>query len=864
MDCLKVVTLHELAAGAEPTAAQTSHLSACGDCRAALEAARADAALAAELAAAVGDSAGARANAAGELPQGTRIGEFTIRRAVGIGGMGVVYEAVQDAPRRAVALKLIKTESSSPGVLRRFEHEAAALALLQHPGIAQVYQAGIAPVELPPREPGGVGSTLGPRPFMAMELVEGPSLDAFVRDGAPTLREKLELLARIADAADHAHRRGVIHRDLKPSNVLIVTGDRDGAVQPKILDFGIAKFRDDGVGGLADGAHGRGGVTHTGAFIGTLAYASPEQVSGDPSAIDARTDVYALGVILYRMVTGTHPYALDGSLAEAVEVIKHAKIMPPKKQAPRLDADLVIILQTALAADPSRRYRSAAALAEDVRRFLDKRPIRARPDSTVYVLKKAIARHPYRALTAAAVAIGVIASGVSLGWLTVRAARADRAKSLVLDATYSTFGLSNPDDPDTPLISTVEELLAESKKIIQRDLAEHPEERALLMWRLGQSMIGQRRSLEEGAATLEQVVAYRRDDPGPNALPLADALVDLGRARFFQGRVEEANGLLHEALEIRRRELGPRHPDTIDATYWLGASLHGWRRYAEAEEHFAAAVNGLRAVEPDSLEVGEYLTALAACQRGQGRYEPALATAREALAHIRRIRGEDAKHCAPALSNIIANLISLRRYDEAEPLLAESLRLRMQWYGENDPRVADTLVQFASLNMRRADAAEEAGDAAARDRALDDGIDYATKTLRLRQSVHAGDHEQVAEALSLLGQLLMRRGDLFAAREQLQRAMEMRARLPRESDGDLGRSESNLGECLRRMGGEENLALAERLSRSGHERVLRTYGARHRFTLAATDQLARVCEARGLHDEAASLRAGVPEQKERE
>lgn len=840
--CLSIESAHRLASGEPPTRDQSSHLDVCPRCRAHLADIREQDQLARELAgvaASPGSPASSRpANApAGSLEPGTRIGNFTITRPLGVGGMGMVYEAEQDSPRRLVALKLIKAEFLTPGVVRRFEHEAAALALLQHPGIAQVYQAGVAIV---------AGAE---RPFMALELVRGPSLDVFVRDTPLDLRRKLRILADVCDAADHAHRRGIVHRDLKPSNIIVTSIDSSGVSEhpPKILDFGVAKFRDDIAG--AAGFE----LTREGAFVGTLAYAAPEQVSGDPSLIDARTDVYALGVMLYQLVTGRHPYALDRSLAEAVDTIRNARVEPARTHVPRLDADLELIMRTSLAADPARRYQSAALLADDLRRFMDTRPVRARPDSAWYILRKAVARHPYRAVTAAAIAALIAGSAASLSWLAIRSSRADRAKSLVLDATFATLELTDEDSPDSPAIGSVSEFLAMSRDLVRDKLPEYPEEQAQVLWRLGRGMLGQR-DLTAAAETLEGVVAFRRRNPGPGSLRLADALVDLGRARYFEGNFEVANALVQEALSLRRRRLGDDDLRTIEALYWLGASLHGWKRYDQAEINFEQAVRRQRAIAPDSIEVGEYLTALAASQRGRGRYEQALATARQALEHVQRVRGPDAKHCAPALSNIIANLISLRLYGEAEPLLAESLRLRKQWYGQTDSRIADTLVQMAGLKMRLADRAADRGDAGAREQALVEGIAYARQTLELRRGIHPGDHESVAEALSILGQLLMRHEQLDDAKASLVEALEMRRRLPRQSDGDLGRSESNLGRCLARIGGDQNLAEAEILARTGLGRIREFYGRTHAFAVAALNNLAEVCEHADRIDEAKKLR----------
>src|SRR6187401_438956 len=233
----------------------------------------------------------------GSYAHPSRIGPFRILRRIGEGGMGIVYEAEQDRPHRLVALKIVKPGIVPADVLRRFELEGEFLGRLQHPGIAQIYQAGVEETEY------------GRQPYFAMELVRGKRLDDYVRSHTQTLREKLLLVADLADAVQHAHHRGIIHRDLKPANILVTE-----AGEPKILDFGIARA-----------AHGHliGTVqTVAGEVLGTVSYMSPEQIAGDMSGLDTRSDVYALGVILYEVIAGRPPYELDRkSLAEAARVI---------------------------------------------------------------------------------------------------------------------------------------------------------------------------------------------------------------------------------------------------------------------------------------------------------------------------------------------------------------------------------------------------------------------------------------------------------------------------------------------------------------------------------------------------------------
>ena len=277
-----------------------------------------------------------------------RIGCYRITREIGQGGMGVVYEARQEQPRRTVALKVIRPGLASRDVLKRFRREADLLGRLQHPGIACIYEAGSAALEVH-----GAGVQ---RPFFAMEFVNGRPVTQHVREADLSLGASLEIFARICDAAHHAHQRGVVHRDLKPANVLV-----DESGQPKILDFGVARATNADV-------YASSLRTDAGQLIGTLAYMSPEQVGRAPQHIDARSDVYSLGVMLYQLLASRMPLDLDDrSIADAVRTIQ--EVEPPRVGTidTRLRGDVDTIVTRAIAKDRNRRYQSAALLAADIR-----------------------------------------------------------------------------------------------------------------------------------------------------------------------------------------------------------------------------------------------------------------------------------------------------------------------------------------------------------------------------------------------------------------------------------------------------------------------------------------------------------------
>jgi len=330
------------------------------------------------------------------FPLPLEIGGYRILRRLGEGGMGVVYEAEQQSPRRLVALKVIRGGSlAHDQAVRLFEREVQALARLKHPGIAAIYEAG---------------QTLDGEHFFAMELVRGETLAAFLarrsrETGRPLdAEEVLRTFARICEAVNYAHQRGVIHRDLKPSNIL-VTGSAaapDSHTPPlpeiKVLDFGLARITDVDVQATTM-------VSEVGRILGTLPYMSPEQVRGNPDEIDLRSDIYSLGVMLYELLTGALPYELPRrALHEAARVINEEPPRPPRAavailgssssvRVKRVARDLESILLKCLEKEPARRYQSVAGLAGDLERFLTSQPILARPPSAVYQLQKLVRRH---------------------------------------------------------------------------------------------------------------------------------------------------------------------------------------------------------------------------------------------------------------------------------------------------------------------------------------------------------------------------------------------------------------------------------------------------------------------------------------
>ena len=494
---------------------------------------------------------------------GTRIGGYRLGRVLASGGMGVVFEAEQDQPRRSVALKMLRLGLDGPEGVRRFRYEAEILAQLRHPGIAQVYETGLH------RTDDGAGG-ICELPWFAMEFVEqARSIVGFAAEEELSAADRIRLFLRACEAVQHGHQRGVIHRDLKPDNILV---DRSGT--PKVIDFGVARATDCDIALTTM-------LTHTGRVVGTLQYMAPEQTESNTGRVDARCDVYALGLVLFELLTGHHAYDLAGKgIHEIAEMVRTAPARRLRSFDPRLDGDLQVIVDTAIDKDPERRYASVVHFAEDLRRFLAREPIAARPPSVTYQLQLFARRHRALVLSGAAVlAVSLVATVVSVRW-ALRSDDAEQAAQTQRAQATELLGLLL-DDSLTSVLEFEKRLAA-----------------------LGNTASLRRDLLRESVDRLVSLEARAGDDPNV-LLPLVRAYLRLGNLEGNPtvdnlGQLDAARRSIRRAHALATRVAGA-HPDDTrvqrdlgEATVSLASLAHADGDREAAAAHYRMAIDTLR------------------------------------------------------------------------------------------------------------------------------------------------------------------------------------------------------------------------------------------------------------------------------
>ena len=764
---------------------------------------------------------------------GERVGPYRILSEIGEGGMGVVYRAEQEAPvRRTVALKLIKLGMDTREVVARFEAERQALALMDHPGIATVFDAG---------------ATAEGRPYFVMEHVEGLAIDRWCDEHRLDLRQRVELVMAVCRAVQHAHQKGIIHRDLKPSNVLVL--EREGRPQPKVIDFGIAKA-------IETRSTGRTVYTELGRRVGTPEYMSPEQ-AGDGVDVDTRSDVYSLGVLLYELLVGALPF--DGAAPRAAAPDEHRRLVdepdppPPSVRfaslAPEraaevarmrgttapvlardLRGDLDRVIGKAMARDRALRYDAASQLAADLGRYLADQPVVAAPPTRSYRLAKFLRRHRAGvAMSTAAGALLVTFAVVSSVQARRIAAALERAETQRLRAEavsgflVDLFAVSDPELGRGGEVSA-REILDRGAARIPRELEGQPQTRAALMDVMGR--VYQNLGLYEQALRLQrQALAARRRLPGA-AADLAATLDALGLTRSRQGDSAEARRLLGEALALRGRLFGAESPEVAATLHHLAEVLHDEGDLAGAEARYRRALEIRRGTQGvGHREVAESLDGLSVLSRDQGKYEESESFAREALAVRRRLFGERHPAVAESLDTLGLALYYREDYAAAEPLYRQALAIREAMLGPQHPAVAQGLSSLGLLLRKK-------GDLAGAEPVLRRALEVYRRSL-------GDEHPYVAAACNNLGRVLQARGDPRGAEKLFREALR---RWESANHPNVAAGCSNLAEVLVQQG---HLAEAELHYRRALAVDRGALGDGHRFVAGDWEALAAVLESRG-------------------
>ncbi len=658
------------------------------------------------------------------------IGPYRLLQKLGQGGMGEVWEAEQQRPvGRRVAVKLIKWGMAGGEVLARFESERQALALMSHPSIAGIYDAGATP---------------SGRPYFVMELVAGVPITEYCDLHRLGVRRRLELFRSVCEAVQHAHHKGVIHRDMKPSNVL-VTVESDHPV-PKIIDFGVAKA-------TAQRLTERTLCTELGQWIGTPEYMSPEQAEMSGLDVDTRTDVYSLGALLYELLAGTPPFAAGELRSSGFDEMRRrireqAPTRPSLRVDPgvsspgdaaraaasrgtepgalrrRLRGDLDWIILKALEKDRTRRYSSPGSLAADVERHLEHRPVSAGPPTMPYRLGRFVRRHRLgvsaAALAAAALVLGLVVAGLGLATARQEAENSRRVADFLT-------GMFRSLDPSAPVAAiSVRDVLDQSARRLATEFEDQPLVRARL-------------------------------------------LVAVGQANGTLGSREQARGLLEEALEVQRRHLGEDHPEiaaTLDVLGWTLWSLDQSPAARPLLER-ALAIRQ-RALGRDHPEVAEILHTLAWVHWTSNGPAAARPILDRALAIQQRALGPDHPEVAETLDLMARLLMASGDLEGARPLLERALQVHERALGPEHVRVGWTLLSHGRQRIR-------AGDLEAAERSLE-------RALAIHEKALGPDSGSVAADLSALARVFRGRGDLGNARDHLERALGIRERLDLPGD----------------------------------------------------------------------------------
>jgi non-specific serine/threonine protein kinase/serine/threonine-protein kinase len=747
-----------------------------------------------------------------ELRHPQQIGPYFVQELIGEGGMGSVYRAEQREPiQRTVAVKVIKLGMDTRDVIARFESERQALAMMDHPNVAKVLDAG---------------ATNEGRPYFVMEFVRGEAITSFADRHTLTVPQRLELFAQACAAVQHAHQKAIVHRDLKPSNLLVT--DVDGNAQVKVIDFGVAKA-------LSQRLTEKTLFTETGQLIGTPEYMAPEQAQAAPQDVDTRSDVYSLGVVLYELLSGALPFeprTLRGAGYD--EILRFIRETDPPRPSTRLsrlgkgaaaevarlrqtplatlarqlDGELAWIPLKAMQKERARRYASAAELAEDVANYVASRPLRAAPDSATYRLRKFLRRNKTGVAASAAMLFLLLAGIATTTWQAYRATRAER------EARGSQ--------------RRAEDAAAEVREV-NRFLTED-----LLASADPDVTLGREMTVREALDRAAEGIAGRF-----RARPLTEAAVHVVLAETYDGLGLAPRALVHaqSALDLTRGARGLDDAQTLAATAAVGKALAVLHRHAEAEPLLrdAAARAELR-LGPDDPATIRCLNALAMTLRMQRKFAEAEPLYRRTLESDRRVYGPRSAEVAQALNSLAVLLNTQRRASEAEPLYREALAIRAELLGEDHPSYLKALGNLARVLHDQGKLAE--AEAMMR------------HVIREASRVLGEDHPSTLLTMNNLATLLAQLQRLDECEALHREVLTRRTRTLGADHPDTLQSMGNVAISVARRG---RWAEAEELLRSAVERQRKILGEAHSYTVASMVTLATVYVTQGKFSEAEPL-----------
>ncbi len=714
------------------------------------------------------------------------------------GGQGVVFSATQRSTRRRVAIKLLLDGAFANDVARRrFEREVDLVAGLRHPHIVHIFDSGL---------------TSEGRPYFVMEYVDGLPIDQHVgtsatKSASDASSDRFEAILgpflAICEAVQHAHQHGVIHRDLKPANIRV---DSDGL--PRVLDFGLAR----GSAPTENSSDVSMELTQSGHFLGSLSWASPEHALGKPEGIDTRSDIYSLGLILYYLLTGKHPYSVEGSPRDVLDNIMRAEPVPPEQVNRRIDDELSTIIMKCLAKEPERRYQGVAELSSDIRHYLAGEPIQARRDSMWYTLRKQARRYQVIAI-AAGIVVAVIATGLVVSLRLWQSAEDERKRA----ENATTAANTQRDIAEREKKNAIE---ATATAETQRDLAERRERQSEAVNEVLTNILSSADPARKGRDVrvvdlLERAAddAARMEPTQPEvAVPVRFAI---GRSYLSLGLLTEARAQADAGLALGESKLGQDAHEVAIGRLLKAEVLLRMGKYPEAEtiardllEHFRKARG------PDDIHTLSTLQVLTSIVISRGNYRDAAELARQNIESWVRVFGEDDPRIFEPMNQLASCLRKLGRLDEAQAMFEDLLERRRKVTGDQRSDVITTMSDLASLLSER----DQHGRA----------IELSEQALDLANKTYGADHLRTLIIRSNLGMALVRVKRNEEAIEHLTRVLETERRVLEPDDPAILTTMSNLSSAYRHA---KQFDKAMELVREAAEAAPRILGPDHPNTL---------------------------------